>query len=343
MVRYPDSSDQDIYERIKMKQSTYSTIKKKLREEGYYHDTYTPILQHLGCELFVLWYVTLNRKTRTEDRLALTRDSLLAATDVFTMVSESNQAIILSISKNIADFVKTSDRLVQLYEKHDFLESIHYVQFPFDVSAVFSFFDFAPLLNRIFQIEPIEDSIGDVDITSDRVQCKVKHVQMNELEKKVYLGLIKYPEMSDSVLSEKLDCSRQVLTRIRYRFLEDKLIKKKKIVNLEKLGFKILSLVHTKYNPLKPLRERQKCVQNTMTLYTPIFSVARYPESVMLVAFRNFEEYKNLHNEYVTFCAERDIIRGDPVTLNLSIPRIHEIKWLVYEPMVRKILDEMDQ
>jgi len=341
MVKHPTLSDLEIFEKIQMKQSTYSTIKKKLREEGYYYDSYAPILQHLGSELLVLWYVTLNRKTCTEDRLALTRGNILAATDIFLMLSESNQAIILSISKNIAEHVKTSDRLVHLYEKHDFLDSIHYVMFPFDVSAIFGFFDFAPVLNRIFQIEPIDQSIGDVNINSDRVKCKVTQVQMNQLEKNVYLGLIKYPELSDSLLSEKLGCSRQVLTRIKYRFLEEKLIKKRRIVNLEKLGFKILSLIHTKYNPLKPLHERQICVQNTMMHQTPIFSIARYPESVMLVAFRDFEEYKNLHNEYVSFCAERDIIRGDTVTINLSIPRVHEIKWLVYEPLVKKLLDEL--
>ena len=341
LVRYPSFSDQEIYERIDMKQSTYSTIKKKLREDNYYHDTYDPILQHLGCELLAVWYVTLNRKTRTEDRLSLTRDSLLTASDIFCMVSESNQAVIISISKNIAEHVKVSDRIIQLYEKHDFLEEIHYVLFPFDVSAVFSFFDFAPLLNRIFQIEPIDVCIGDVDINSERVRCNVKNIQMNELEKRVYLSLIKHPELSDSAISEKAGCSRQVFARIKHRFIEEKLIKKRRVVNMEKLGFKILSMVHSKYNPLKPLSERQKCVQNTMTSQTPIFSIARYPESIMLVAFRDFEEYKQLHNEYVSFCAERHILVGNPLSLNLSIPRLHEIKWLVYEPLVRSVLDDL--
>ena len=341
LVRYPSQSDQEVYERIDMRQSTYSTIKKKLREEGYYHDSYDPILQHLGCEMLAIWYVTLNRKTRTEDRLALTREEILKSSEIFCMLSESNQAVIVSISKNIAEHVKVSDRLVQLYEKHDFLEDINFVLFPFDLSAVFSFFDFAPLLNRMFQIEPAEVSIGDVDITSDSVRCEVKHVQLNELEKKVYLCLVKHPELSDSALSEKAGCSRQVFTRIKHRFIQEKLIKKRRVVNMDKLGFNILTMFHSKYNPLKPLRERQKCVHNTMELQTPIFSIARYPESITLVAFRDFEEYKRLHNEYVTFCAERDILKGNPVSINLSLPRIHEIKWLVYAPLVEKILEDL--
>lgn len=339
LVKHPTFSDHDIYERIEMKQSTYSTIKKKLADEGYYYSAYAPILQHLGSELLVVWYLTLNRKTRTEDRLSLTREELLDAKDLVTILSESNQAIIISISKNIGEHVKVSDHLVRLYEKHDFLEELHYVLFPFEASSVFTFFDFAPLLNRIFKIEKPTDSIGNIDVKSDAVRCKVRHLELNELEKRVYLGLIKYPYLSDTQLSDKLGCSRQAFARLKYRFMEDKLIKKRRIVSLEKLGFKMLALTHTHFNPLKPLGERQECANMAMTNLAPIFKISRDPECVMLNAFRDFEEYKTLHNDYVHFCTGQELLRGDPVDVLLSIPRIHEIKWLVYEPLVKKVLD----
>jgi len=341
LVRHPTLSDRDVYDMIHMRQSTYSTIKKKLRDEGYYYTSYAPILQHLGCDLLVVWYVTLNRKTRTEERLALTRDGLLAASEIFTIISESNQAVLLSISRNIAGHVKVSDSMVQLYEKNDFLEEIHYVLFPFDVSSVFSFFDFAPLLNRIFRIEPPGVDVGDFDVNSRKVKCRVKHTEMNELEKRVYLGLVRYPELSDSMLSERIGCSRQVFTRLKNRFLQKKLIKRRRIVSLEKLGFKILAMTHSHFNPLKPLYDRQKCMRHVTVTRTPIFNIARDPESVMLTAFRDFEEFKELHNDFVSFCAAHDSLRGEPTTFLLSIPRLFEIKWLVYEPLVRKVLEDL--
>ncbi len=341
LVRYPNRPDREIYNMIQMKQSTYSTIKKNLAKEGYYYTSYAPIMQHLGCELLVVWYLTLNRRTRTEDRLALTREKLMATSDIFTTVSESNQAIIFSISKNIGQHIRVSDEIVQLYEENNFLEDIHYVLFPFEVSSIFSFFDFSPLLNRIFKIEPPEAVIGDVDVHSDKVKCKVKHVGISELEKKVFLGLIQFPGLSDSLLCEKVGCSRQVFRRLKYRLLEERLIKKRRIVSLEKLGFDILAMTHSTFNPLKPLHERETCVRNIASLRTPIFNIARDPESVMLTAFRDFKEFKYLHNEFVSFCAEHDTLRGEPVTFLLSIPRIFEVKWLVYEPLVRKILEDL--
>jgi len=237
--------------------------------------------------------------------------------------------------------VKTSDSIVQLYEKHDFLETIDYVIFPFEVSSVFSFFDFAPFLNRIFEIEAPETHAEDFDVTSSKVKCRVKHTEMNDLEKRVYLGLVRYPELPDSILSERIGCSRQVFSRMKNRFLQEKLLKKRRIVSLERLGYKILAMTHSHFNPLKPLYDRQKCVQHVAITRTPIFNIARDPESVMLTAFKDFEEFKHLHNEFVSFCAAHDSLRGEPVTFLLSIPRLFEIKWLVYEPLVKKLLDEM--
>jgi DNA-binding MarR family transcriptional regulator len=339
LVKYPTYADHDIYERIGMKQSTYSTIKKKLAEEGFYFTTYAPILQHLGTELLVVWYVTLNRKTRTEERLSLTRDALLKAEDLVCVVSESNQAILISMSKNISEHVKLTDNLVKLYEEHDFLEELHQVLFPFDVSSVFTFFDFAPLLNRLFKIESPEESAGNVDPGSEGVRCRVKHTELNELEKKVYLGLIKHPNLSDTQLSDKLGCSRQVFSRLRHRFMEDKLIKKRNIVSMERLNFKMLAMTHTKFDPLKVLSERQACTKMSMETLTPIFKIARDPECVMINAFKDFEEFKRMHNEFVYCMTGYEAIREDPKNVLLSIPRIFEIKWLVYESLVKKVLD----
>ncbi|MBI5001303.1 MAG: hypothetical protein HZB92_07255 [Euryarchaeota archaeon] len=340
LVKYPTLSDTDILEIIQMKQSTYSTIKKKLWREGYYYSMYTPIMQHLGCDLLAVWYITLNRKTRPVDRLAITGEKLLAATDLFTIVSEANQAVNISISKNIAEHIKVSDGFIQLYEENDFLEDIHVVLFPFEVSYIFSFFDFAPLLNRIFKIESPEmkvDRLVDVDLK--KIKCKVKDVQMNELEKKVYLSLIRHPESPDSLLSENIGCSRQVFARLKYRFLEENMLKKHRLVSLEKLGFEILVMTHSKFNPSKPIHERQMHMRTITKLQTPIFHIARDPESVMLTVYKGFDDFKMLHNEYVSYCAENDSLGGEPIEILLSLPRIFNIKWLVYEPLVRKVLN----
>ena len=339
LAKYPRLADKDICKVIDMKQSTFSTIKKKLHKDGYYHTSYDPILQHLGCEMMSLWYVRLNRRTRTEDRLKVTRKALLEAEDLVTILSESNQAVILTVSQDISSHMEVFDRITQLYDSHGFLEgAVNTVMFPFEQTAIFSFFDFAPLLNRIFKIESPSKMLPEIDVDSPKVRCRVTHRDLKSLEKRVYLGLIRFPELSDFALSEKLGCSRQVVRRLRYAFLEEKLIKKRRIVSLEKLGFEILAMTHSRFNPMKPLREREICIKNVAMLQTPIFNIARDPESVMLTPFKNFEEFQMIHERFTNFCSEHDSLKGEPTKILLSIPRIHEIKWLVYEPLVQKVM-----
>jgi hypothetical protein len=111
---------------------------------------------------------------------------------------------------------------------------------------------------------------------------------------------------------------------------------------MEKLGFRVLAMTHSRYNPLKPLKNRAPCTEKITTLLTPFLHVARDPESVTLSAFRSYEEFKSIHNEYVSFCTERRTLVGEPVSIVLSIPRIFEIKWLVFDALVKKALSEIE-
>ena len=123
--------------------------------------------------------------------------------------------------------------------------------------------------------------------------------------------------------------------------MEENLITKKRIISMERLGFNILAMTHSKFNPLEPLSVRMKCARHIDTIRTPIFNIARDPESVMLTAYKDFQEFKLLHNEYVSFCAKNDVLKGEPVTIVLSIPRVFEVKWLVYEPLTKLVLKDL--
>jgi hypothetical protein len=339
LTKYPRLADNEICVEFDMKQSTFSTIKKKLSSERYYQTAYDPILQHLGCELLSVWYMRLNRKMTRDERQDITKNEIMKADDIITAVGESNVEIIISVSKNISEHIEMYDRMLEMYESNNFLDDINCVYFPFNNLAVFSFFDYAPLLNRIFKIEFQSETVPKVDVDSPKIRCKVESRDLSALEKRVYLGLIQHPNFSDSGLSEKIGCSRQVVRRLRNKFIDEKYLKKRRILNLKKLGFEILALTHSKFNPDKSIREREICIRTVSMFQTPIFNIARDPESVMFTAYRNFEEFQHLHERFTTFCIEHESLKEEPVNIPLSIPRMEESKWRIYEPLVKKILE----
>ena len=339
LVRYPDLPDTEIHKRIGVKRSTYALHKKKLMENGYYSTVRVPILQHLGCTFLIVSYLTLNRKKTLKDRLAVSNKYLGEFPEEFFVVSEANHAINIAIAKNMTEFERNFEQFIQVFEDNDLLaeERITTIRFPFDLTRVLSFFEFAPLLHRTFELDLNDDAV-DLEVNFEKTQCVVKNRELSELEKSIYYALIKYPELSDSGLAGKVKCTRQSITKAKERFYDEALIKTKRIINLEKLGFGILAFTHSKCNPRKSMAERRECIIRISKIKMPIFHLSKNFDRISITPFMNFKDYHDIHERATNFCSINDIITEEPKTILLSIPRMTMIKNHLYAPIVKKIL-----
>ena len=171
LVKYPQKSDNDICNIFDLKKSTFSTIKKRLLNKKYFRSVRVPIFQHLGCELLVVSYGKLNQQTTLKERLNISKKLWLGTPEHFFIISESNQAIILSISRNITDFEERFEDITQIYKEYEFFEGRGFttILFPFNLFRSFNFFDFAPFLNRFFNLN---FQIAESDIISKKVSAK---------------------------------------------------------------------------------------------------------------------------------------------------------------------------
>ncbi len=339
LVKYPSLTDNEVCNKLNLKKSTYSTIKKKFKELGYYNIVKVPIFQHIGCELLIVVYGTLNRRTTIEDRLAITKKYFEKFHEYFYIVSESNQAINIAISKNITEFERNFEELIQIYESFEFLDEkgFKYVLFPFDMISIFNFFDYAPILKRLFNIE-ILDSSDDLDLNSDKIKGKVMDRRLTEKEKKVFFGLVNYPDLPDNRIAEKIETTRFTVTKIRKRFYEEKIMRTTCIPDVKKLGMNILAFSHSKFKPNMSINKREDCLKNTISVYPTIFHVARDLESMSIAVFNNFQDYKEAKDQINKCRVENEFLKSEPKTLLLSIPRMTEIKNHTYAPLTKKIL-----
>lgn len=340
LAKFPHLADNEIYEKFGFKKSTFSTIKNKLEKNGFYYTIRVPILQHIGCELLVVTYATLNRTTTIEQRMEVARKYWNQIPEDFYLLSESNQAINIAIGENITNFERNFENINQVYEIHDFLDSRGFVTvlFPFDISYAFSFFDYAPLLNRIFNLN-LEENKRNINICSEKIKCRVKKREMSSMEKKIYYSLVKYPNLSDAVLAEKINYSRYKITKNKEKFYEEKLMRTTRIINLENLGLEILAFTHSKFNPKKIIEQRKISIDKVTQFMTPIFSISKNLECIRIAAFKNFKDYQAIHDTVTRFCIESDLLKEEPYTMLLSVPRMTYIKNHIYAPLVKEILD----
>ncbi len=337
LVKYPRRSDNEICNIFDLKKSTFSTIKKRLLHKKYFRSIRVPIFQHLGCELLVVSYGKLNQQTTLKERLNISKKLWLGTPEHFYLISESNQAIILSISRNITDFEERFEDITQIYKEYEFFEGHGFtpILFPFNLFRIFNFFDFTPFLNRFFNLN---FKTNNSDIISKKVLCEVKYRDMTKLEKQIYYQLVLHPDFSDYKIADVAGCSRHTVSRMKNDFFENKLLRTTKIVNLGKLGLGILAFTHSRFNPKTTIDERKKHLQKVTNLQTPIFNISRRLEGVMLTPFRNFGEYQDIHGEVTRFSAREKILQEDPTTMLLSIPRMATLKDHTNSVLVKKVL-----
>lgn len=334
LVRYPQLKDIEIAERIGLKISTFNAIKNRLRRRGYYSTVIIPYLQELGCELLSVSYGWTNPSIPLETKLKKIGDDILCSgVECFYQVAESNQAFSLLMGLNYTDLKINVETLERRLSKLKFLgnQAIRIIFFPFKTSKIFRFFDFAPLIAKTFELNFDEKRI------STDFEEKGKR-RLSQIEKRVYYGLIKYPDLSDSKIAEKMSLERHTVANIRKRFEKEKLIKKIRVPDLKKLGFQMLVFSYSRFNPLTPLDKRKKGIELLLKGYPNIMMLTSHSEAVNLFVVRDFEEYKKSKDEVISYYSSKNFFAEYPTLLTFSTSNMRILKNFEFGPIVRKVL-----
>jgi len=336
LVKWPDETDQAIHSQIGMKKSTFSSIKTRLKEQGYYERYYIPNFPKIGFELFMVMFGQLNRFTSIEERMRIAGDTIKSFVEDFLVVSESNKAFNLSVSENYTEYAKNSEKFFKLYSENKFLskEGMNIQAFPFQLSRIYSFLDYESLLAKLFgfQSEPYENRMV--------IQPgPIKRVKLTKAERKVLVGLIQYPDETDTLIADEVGVSRNTVANAKRKFLKKKICFPRVVPNLDKLGYKMLVFNYRKFNPKISLENRSDAIEKVRDLLAPHFYVSKNLDGFMVSAHKDFESYNSAYDELMKYYMRNEYILEEPVTYQISIPDMVIIKPINFLPMILKILD----
>jgi hypothetical protein len=258
LVKYPTLQDSDVAEKIDLKYSTFNLIKKRLKKRDFYHTVAIPCLQQLGCELINVNYGWMVPRQDLKSADIVLPQDMLKNPEFFFEITESDQYFSITMSRSLTDVRMGVQNLYNILAKFDLLDErgITSIYFPFKLAKIYRFFDFAPLLKRAFGLE-----VGEEETEFTTCFMESKQVKLSQVEKQVYYGLIRYPESSDVAIANEISIGRHTVGNLRKIFEEEKLITTIRIPNVEKLGFNILALSYTKFNPKTPLEMRKEGVE----------------------------------------------------------------------------------
>jgi len=328
LIRYPDESNTELSRKTKMKYPTFVSTKKRLMKEKYFRTINVPLLQNLGCELLVVNYSDFSPSVTAETRIRRTKKTIEIFDEIFLSVGETQNGFSFLFSKNYSDTARIKDARIKVFTEMGVLgnEKPKEAIFPFSMSRIYRFFDFAPLLKRDFKIG-LNDEKQDYDFFPTD-----KKISLTRNEKIVYSALIKNPEANDKTLEKKLSISRHTISTSRKNLEKGNLIKTINFPNLKKLGYSILVFSHLLLHQRKGVNE--KLASNP----SKVFFASRGPEKVILSVYKNYEEFRRDSANTMKYLEENNLLISEPVIRPHSIGAMIVIKDMVFGPITEKIL-----
>jgi len=336
LIRYPELRDRELAEKMGLKHSTVIAIRRRLQENGYIRTVRLPLLHKFGCELLAVIYTNFNPGIPLAKRLKITEEKIEASEELFFSMGESEKGFSLSLSKDYTNIGRINDVRTETFGSLGLLEKDYpsEVIFPLAISKIYRFFDFSPLVKHYFSIrgdggEAIPFETGD-------------HADPSETEKAVLYGLVKYPQATDKYVGKKLHLSRHTVSRVRRQFEEQGYIQQMKLPDLKKIGLEIVAFYHIRYDPASPPdfgREQTRALLNDNV----IFMATRQFETVVISAYRNYEEYKADKVEKMQFLKRQGWIAKTPLIRTYSLTKSVIIKDFTFAPITRKVLGLLPQ
>ena len=334
LIKYPLLTDKQLSEKLNLKHSTITAIRHRLRDNEYYRTLAIPRLQNMGCTMLVVTYLNFSPLVSLEERIKVTERSITVFDELFLSIGEQDKGFSLSLAKDYATIGKINDIRTQAFGGRGILEEEYpnMVVFPFEISRIYRFFDFAPLLGSSFGL----DIETDKESRDYGVKSK-ENVVFNETEKNVYYMLVKYPELSDNDVGRELGISRHTVSRLRRSYEQDNLVRRINLPYLKKLGFEILTFVHIPFDPRNPPdMERNEAI--SLMSDATVFMASRMFETVMLFVHSDYDAYKQERTRIMQVLKENRWVTKDPVIRTYGLNTLVFIKDFKFAPITRKIV-----
>ena len=334
LTKYPQLSDKQLSEKLNLKHSTVTTIRHRLKENEYLRKLIIPKLQSMGCEMLVVIYTHFSPLIPLLERIEITGKTIEVFDEIFFSVGEEDKGFSLSLSKDYATIGRINDIRTQTFGGRGLLEEEYpnTVVFPFEISKIYRFFDFSPLLNSSLELNlEVDETVENVDFGS------TPGIGLSDTEKNVYCMLVSYPELSDTAIGREIGVSRHTISRFRRKFEDNNLMSKITLPNVVKLGYEILVFYHMRFNPRKPPNMEDNESASLMSDTTVFFASRRF-EAVMISIYRNYDDYKKDMMKIVQVLKENQWIAEEPIIRTYSLSSMAFLKDFKFAPIASKIM-----
>jgi DNA-binding CsgD family transcriptional regulator len=305
-------TDASLARRFGMKESTVSSIRRRLMDSRNIYFANVPSFHRLGCRLIVQLYGSTNPAVPKDVKDASHLSFFDETPEIFDSVSGEGFIMMSGAFQTFSSYLEAMDR----YEKH--FMGVHGAEkadlkaafFPLDISRVRYSYNFSPGLHRIFNLEvpkpePVRPELLEVEET-----------ELSLMEKRTLIYLAEYPHATDAQVAQLLGKSRQTVTNVRKRLERKGMFTRVCIPLLLTWSIDLIAYVHLRFRP----------------------DLERESEAFMTYMFRDYKDYLNEMQRMMRPLLESNVLRGDPQIFLVSTAAARELRDCHFAPVVRRLV-----
>ncbi|MCD6461605.1 MAG: MarR family transcriptional regulator [Thermoplasmata archaeon] len=334
MVKYPGRTDTALAEATGLAQSTVTTTRHRLRARGVYRLLRIPMLNRLGCELLGAIYTEFNPVIPVRERAKKTTPIIEAFEELFYSFGEVQRGFSLSMAENYTKMEEINETRTRLFASMELLEMEHpwEIIFPFKISRVHRFFNYAPMLEKKFGFGQGWGTGEEQFFTpGDRVD-------LSHTEKMVCALLVEHPEMNDTQAARDLGISRHTVSARRRHMENMGFLRPLVIPGQEVLDNSLIVLHHVRFNPRNPPDIEPGKMLAPLLTPEVFFMVSRRLEMLRICAYSSYDEYRRDKNHMLRYLRRNDLLASPPASRVFNLSETTMMKDMVFHPLVKRLL-----
>jgi hypothetical protein len=300
--------------------------------EQYLTAVNIPSVQKFGAEILSLGYGEFNPNISMDQKLEKGKEWIDKASGSFFTLGDGNQALGMGFYRDFTSAMESMLLTKRLLCKEPLMTSgdINSIIMSFTIARIFRFFNYTPMLSKVFDIRDPEDNEPDYEFASQQ------HISLSKKEKLVLYGLVKYPTYNDKNLSSILNISRQTISSVRKRFSRDGILRKRYIPNIVKLGLEVVVFAHVRLRNDADIDH--EALKKGLKEENNILSLCHGTDVITLSAFSSFADTKDRITSFLKDTKQRTLFSNEPVIYLFSAADlIYQLNHL-YEIPVATIL-----
>lgn len=326
-------TDAEIADMYYLKKGTVASVRRRLLDAGAIHYVNVPAFNKLGCEMLACHIGSTEPSVSSDIKANHYMEFCNRAPQIFHALIGGSSLVMYSALRNATEFeslVQTHNKFFTGSKRSSKAKLVSTV-FPYSLSKGTYVPSFAPIVHDYFGLDvpapkppsPVSASVETPDLT--------------DTEKQTLCALIENSRASDRETAAGVDLSRQAITRIRNKLIDEGYMSTVCIPRLYKWGFEIYAVAHPRFN-MEVGWERRLRSQPRQTVDLSFLTLSKPDEAVGNYNLAKFTDYSDHLESVLAWYHKIGAFEEKPEIVLFSLERSTELRAFDYAPAVRNLL-----